>query len=155
MKATENIVGTLKGVRGSTVDMVFDLFFTERRVIGAIVLHPSDFANEYSKPDLTTLIIGGYYKQREIKIRSQRLMEERRSGLEGKSPDEILTSNRANVQVDYENIVSARIKKGFLGNSLEFEVQTPPKKKINFSIEADELSKAEELLRTILPDKAR
>lgn len=149
----ENIVGVLKGLRGRTRDLIYDVFFTERRAIAAVVLHPSDFAEEYRKFDLTTLVIGGYAKQREIKIRSLHLIEERRSAFEGKTADELLASNRMNLEMDYENIASVRIKKGLLGTSLEFMVQMPPGKKIDFSLDGTQISKAEVLVKKVLPTK--
>lgn len=151
----EKIVAVLKGLKGSTIDTVYDLFFTEKRMIAAIVLQPSDLAKEYSKPDITTLLVGGYYKQREIKIRSQQLIEERRFDFENRTPDEILASNRANLNINYENILSVKIKKGFLGRSLEFETQTPPRKKVHFQIETNQLDESEELVKKIFPNKTQ
>ena len=151
----ENIVGVLKGLRGRTRDWIYDVFFTERRVIAAVVLHPSDFAEEYRKSDLATLVIGGYAKQREIKIRSIHLTEERRSAFEGKTADELLASNKMNLEMDYENIVSVRIKKGLLGTSLEFLVQSPPGKKIDFSLDGSQIGEAEALVKKVFPTKVR
>jgi hypothetical protein len=151
----ENIVGVLRGLRGRTRDWIYDVFFTERRVIAAVVLHPSDFAEEYRKPDLATLVIGGYAKQREIKIRSLQLIEERRSAFEGKTADELLASNRMNLEMDYENIASVEIKKGLLGTSLEFLVQIPPGKKIGFSLDRTQIGEAEVLVKKTLPTKVK
>jgi len=150
----ESIIAVLKGLKGSTIDTVFDLFFTEKRMIAAIVLHPGDLAKEYSKPDITTLLVGGYFKQREIKVRSLQLIEERRATFDGKNPDEILSSHRANLQVEYENILFVKIKKGFLGTTLEFETQ-PPGRKIAFSIDATQLNETEQLMKKIFPEKTR
>jgi len=151
----ENIVGVLKGLRGRTRDLIYDVFFTERRVVAAVVLHPSDFVEEYGKSDLATIMFGGYAKQREIKIRSLHLTEERRSAFEGKTADELLASNRANMEMDYENIASVRIKKGLLGTSLEFVVQLPPGKKIDFSLDGSQISEAEALVKKVLPTKVK
>ncbi len=151
----ESIVGVLKGLKGRTADMIYDLFFTERRVIAAIVLHPSDFADQYGKLDPTTLVVGGYFKQREIKVRSLQLMDERRSAFEGKTADEIAASHKNNAEIEYENVTSVRIKKGILGTSLEFVVQNPPGKKINFSLDGNEVDEAEGLMKKVLSDKAR
>jgi hypothetical protein len=151
----ENIVGVLRGLRGRTRDWIYDVFFTERRVIAAVVLHPSDFAEEYRKPDLATLVIGGYARQREIKIRSLQLIEERRSAFEGKTADELLASNRMNLEMDYENIASVEIKKGLLGTSLEFLVQIPPGKKIGFSLDRTQIGEAEVLVKKVLPTKVK
>lgn len=151
----ESIVGVLKGLKGRTTDTVYDLFFTERRVIAIIVLHPSDFSRQYGKRDPTTLVVGGYFKQREIKVRSLQLMDERRSALEGKTADEVLASHKNNVEIEYENVTSVRIKKGILGTSLELAVQNPPGRKINFSLDGAQVGEAEGLIKKVLADKAR
>lgn len=151
----ESIVGVLKGLKGRTTDMIYDLFFTETRVIVAIVLYPSDFAGQYGKLDPTTLVVGGYFKQREIKIKSANLMEERRSAFEGKTADEIFASHKNNAEIKYENINSVKIKKGILGTSLEFIVQNPLGRKINFSLGGNQIGEAEGLMQKVLADKAR
>ena len=151
----ESIVGVLKGLKGRTTDTIYDLFFTERRMIAAIVLHPSDFFGQYGKPDPSTLIVGGYFKQREIKVRSLQLMDERRSAMEGKTIDEILASHRNNVEIEYENVASVRIKKGIFGTSLEFAVQNPPSKKINFSLGENQVGEVEGLIKKVLADKVK
>lgn len=151
----ENIVGVLKGLRGRWSDLIYDLFFTERRVIAAVVLDPSDFAEEYRKSDLTTFLIGDYIKQREIKIRTLHLIEERRSAFEGKTADELLASNKTNLEMNYGNIASVRIKKGLLRTSLEFTVRSPPGKKIDLSLEGSQKSEAERLVKKALPTKAK
>lgn len=151
----ENTVGVLKGLRGRWSDLIYDLFFTERRAIAAVVLDPSDFEEEYRKSDLTTLVVGGYIKQREIKIRTLHLMEERRSAFEGKTADELLASNKTNLEMNYGNIASVRIKKGLLGTCLEFTLRNPSGKKIDFSVEGRKRSEAESLVKKALPTKAK
>ena len=54
----DDVVGVLKGVRGRTVDTVYDLFFTDKRMVAAILVHPSDFNDIYGKIDLTTIVFG-------------------------------------------------------------------------------------------------
>jgi hypothetical protein len=142
-------------LRGRTSDSIYDVFFTERRAIAAVMLHPTDFHEEYRKSDLTTLVIGGYARQREIKIRALHLIEERRTAFEAKTADELLASNKMNIEMDYENIASVRIKKGFFGTSLEFMVQIPPGKKINFSLDRSQTSEAEILVKKVLPTKLK
>ena len=149
------IVGALKGVRGRTVDTVYDLFFPDKRMIAAILTHPSDFNDIYAKINLTNIVFGNSTKLRAVKMRSLDLIESRRSAFTNKTADEILALHRSNLEIDYENIISVTVKKGFLTKSLEFAVQNPPGKKVSFSLEENQIAEAEELAKKVLPGKAK
>ena len=151
----EDVVGVLKGVRGRTVDTVYDLFFTDKRVIAAILIHPSDFHDIYGKIDSTTLVFGNFPKQRAVKMRSLDLIESRRSAFANKTVDEILALHRSNLEIDYENVIYVTVKKGLLTKSLEFAVKSPPRKKVSFSLEEGQIAEAEELVKKVLSGKAK
>ncbi len=151
----EDVVGVLRGVKGRTVDTVYDLFFTEKRMVAAILIHPSDFNDIYGKIDLTTLVFGNFLKQRAVKMRSLELIESRRSAFEKKTVDEILALHRSNFEIEYGNVISVTLRKGFLTKSLEFTVQNPPGKKVSFSLEESQIAEAEQLVRKVLPGKAK
>ena len=150
----EDVVGVLRGVKGRTVDTVYDLFFTDKRIIAALLIHPSDFNDIYGKIDLTTLVFGNFPKQRAAKMRSLNLIESRRAAFANKTVDEILALHRSNFGIDYENILYVTVKKGLLTKSLEFGVKNPPQKKVNFSLEEGQIAEAEELVKKVLPGKA-
>ena len=153
--AQEDIVAILRGLKGRTTDTVYDLFFTDRRVVAAIVLIPSDFQEMYAKPDLIDMVFGNLAKQRVKKMRSLNLIDERRLAFENKTADEILTLHKANLAIDYENIVSAKIRKGFMGTHLEFILRTPTERKIEFSIEEKQIAETEGVLNKVLLDKPK
>jgi hypothetical protein len=149
------VVGVLEGVRGRTVDTVYDLFFTDKRMIAAILTHPSDFNDIYGKIDLTTLVFGNLHQRSAVKMRSLDLIESRRSAFANKTADEILALHRLNLEIDYENIICVTVKKGLLTKSLEFAVKNPPGKKVSFSLEESQIAEAEELMKKVLPGKAK
>ena len=151
----EGVVGVLKGVRGRTADTVYDLFFTDKRMMAAILIHPSDFNDIYGKIDLKTLVFGSLSKQRAVKRRSLDLIESRRSAFANKTVDEILALPRSDLEIDYENIICVTVKKGILRKSLEFAVKNPLGKKVSFSLEESQIAEAEELLKKVLPGKAK
>jgi len=151
----EDIIGVLKGLRGRTIDTVYDLFFTDKRIIAAILIHPSDFNDIYGKIDLTTLVLGGLPKERAVKMRSLDLTESRRSDFADKTVDEILALHRSNFQIDYENIIYVTVKKGLLTRCLEIALKNPPGKRLNFSLEKDQVTEAEELAQTVLTGKEK
>ena len=145
----------VRGLKHGTTDTIYDLFFTESKFVAAIVLHPSDLANMYPKSDLLSIFVGGVLQQREIKVRQLKLMDERRLAFKDKTADEILTMHRANFEVDYQNVIAVRIRKGLVTISLEFVVQGHPETKMSFWVERNQIAEVEEVVRRYLPNKLR
>lgn len=150
----EEIVGVIQGVKGRTFDIVYDLFFSEKRVVAAIVLHFSDFADEYGKFHPETVLIGDMHRRGQIKAQTSNLERERRQSFSDRTLDWILSSHRANVEIIYEKVVSARVKKGFLTNSLEFTIQGGDQK-ISFRLARSQVAEAEDMIKRVLPDKVK
>jgi hypothetical protein len=153
MAKLENILGVVQGVRGRTADIIYDLFFSEKTVVAAVVLYFSDLTDIYGKVSVMTLLFGNLSQHSEVKMRSSRLMDERRIAFKGKTLDEILTMHRANMKIDYDGIVSVTIKKGLLQNSLRIVVRGPPEKKIDFWLEEGHVAQVEALFKKVLPNK--
>lgn len=151
----ENIVGVVQGLKGRTTDIIYDLFFTEKRAVAAIVLYFSDLTDIYGKISMITLLFGNFSQHGEVKMRSERLMNERRLAFMDKTLDEILAMHRASIEIGYDNIVSATVKKGLMQTVLEFMVQGPPEKKIDFRLEERQIGEVEDLIKKVLPTKTR
>jgi hypothetical protein len=155
MVKLENIIDVVQGLRGKTTDIIYDLFFAEKRVVAAIVLHFSDLTDIYGKISVMTLLFGNFSEHGEIKMRSARLMDERRLAFKDKTLDEILAMHKANLKIDYDNVVSVTVKKGLLQTSLRFVVQGDPQKKIDFWLEESQIAEVEDLIKKVLPNKIR
>jgi hypothetical protein len=155
MVELENIVGVVQGVKGRTTDIVYDLFFSDRRVVAAVVLYFSDLTDIYKKFSVATMLFGNLLGNREVKMRSLKLMDERRQAFKDKNLDEILTLHRANVEINYKDVVSVMVRKGLLETTLEFSVQGHPEKKINFWLDRKQIAEVEGLINRVLPDKAK
>jgi hypothetical protein len=151
----EKKMEVVQGLKHRTTDTIYDLFFTYNKFVAAIVLHPSDVANMYSKHTLLTILIGSEYTEREIKARQLEVMNERRLAYKDKTADEILTMNRANFEVDHKNVIAVKIKKGLATISLEFIVEGHPETKISFWIERNQIAEVEEVVRRFLPNKLK
>ena len=149
MAELDNMLAVIEGVTGNTTDTIYDLFFAEKRVIAAIVLHPSDLAELYRKLNPLSFLFGGGFESREVRRRSTKLIDERRRAFKHKALNEILTMHKANMQIEYEDTISATIKKGLLTTSLEFQVQKPPQKKIRFSLKRSQIAQAERVINVI------
>ena len=151
----ENVVGVIQGLRGRTSDIVYDLFFAEKRAVAAIVLHFSDLSDIYRKINGWTFLFGNLSERTQVKMRSVRLMEERRLTFKDKTLDEILALHGANFEIVYDNVVSVKVKRGLLQTSLEFAVQGDPEKKISFWLEESRIAEVEGLIKGVLPSKVR
>jgi glutamate-1-semialdehyde aminotransferase len=150
----ENIIEVIEGLTGITTDTIYDLFFAEKRVIAAIVLHHSDLTEMYKKQNSLSFLFGGGFESRKVKMQSTKLIDERRLVFKHKTLNEISTMHKANIEIDYENIISATIKKGLLTTSLEFEVQKHPKKKTKFSLKRSQIAEVKRVISKILPTKS-
>jgi hypothetical protein len=155
MMKLENIVGVVQGLKGRTTDIIYDLFFTEKRAVAAIVLYFSDLTDIYGKINIMTLLFGNFSQHGEVKMRSERLMNERRLAFKDKTLDEILALHRASIEIGYDNVVSVTVKKGLMQTVLEFVVQGPPEKKIDFRLEERQIGEVEDQLKKVLPTKTR
>jgi hypothetical protein len=121
----DEIVDVVRDVRGRTYDTQYDLFFTQTRIIAAIVLHPSDLAKAYADPRRPEeLLIGGALRRQGIKGFMEKMEEERRRKFRNSAPDMILKTHRANVEISYKDVVSAKVTKGISGVKLEFNTST-------------------------------
>jgi len=155
MVKLENIVGVVEGLRGRTVDNIYDLFFAEKRAVAAVVLFFSDLTDIYRKIGVWTFLFGNYSEHGQVKMRSERLINERRLAFKDKTLDEILALHKASLEIDYENIVSVTVKEGLLQTSLQFVVQGSPEKKIDFRLDGSQIAEVEGLIKKVLPNKTR
>jgi hypothetical protein len=151
----EKKIQVVQGLKRRTTDTIYDLFFTDSKFVAAIVLHPSDLANMYSKHTILTILIGSEYTEREIKARQLELIDERRLAYKDKTADEILIMNRANFEVNYQNVIAVEIRKGLATISLGFMVKGHPETKISFWIERNQITEVEEVVRRFLPNKLK
>jgi hypothetical protein len=151
----EGIIGVVQGLKGRTSDIVYDLFFGETRFVAAVVLYFSDLADIYRDVNVTDFLFGDLARHSQIKMRSSRMMDERRAAFQNKALDEILAMHPANLEINYESIVSVAVKKSLLKTSLEFVIQGDPEKKIDFWLETSQVAEVDGLLKRVLPEKMK
>jgi hypothetical protein len=150
-----DIIAVMQGLRGRTSDIVYDLFFGEERLVAAVVLHFSDLADIYREINATDFLFGNLGRHSQVKMRSSKLMEERRTAFQNKTLDEILASHQANLEIDYRSIVSVAVKRSLLKTSLEFIVQGNPERKIDFWLETSQIAEVEGLVKRFLPERMK
>jgi len=151
-----DIIEIVQDVVGRTSDTRYDLLFTTSRLIAAIVLHPSDLNETYTKRvPLEAMIVGGGIRRKEAQALSRKIQSERREEFKNKTSNEILGAHRANFEIPYNDVLSARIRKGFFGVSLEFDVNAANRVhgKCKFQLHEAQTENVRRLLNLILPGK--
>ena len=121
----------------------YDLFFTDKRIIAAVV---------FSTSDLSILMgIGGLQS---IKWKKKR--DERRAEFKGKTPEEILKLHPESCEVPYGSIESIKVKKGMFGAKMEIEAVWKGKtEKFDLPIPKKRSEEVERILALYLPSKVR
>jgi len=150
----EKIIDVLERVSGHTYDTIYDLVFTNERVLAVIVQHPSD---EIHKIGLKGLLIGGRLAKGRIRPPGKGIAEERRRDYEDKTFDELMASHRFNFEICYNNVSSVEITRRFFKSHLKFRISRPsvPVFTIHFTLAKNQFSDAKQLLGLALPSKIK
>jgi len=130
---------------------VYDLFFTNKRLIGAIVLSRKA-AIGYNLLSAGYGMTSYYLAKREI--------ETYRKTFEGRTPEEILLLDSDNFEIQYKDVSWVSLRKRFLarifGAVIEFEVfrqGVPEKLKFNFT--SKQFGDAKGIVQQVLEDKLK
>lgn len=87
----------------------YDLFFTDRRLVAAVVFSTSDLLPLANLAVPQVLTYG-------------RARKRRREAFRGKSPEEILALHAASLAIPYGEVPRAHVKRGWAGARLEVEL---------------------------------
>ena len=148
------VIGVLDRVSGHTYDTIYDLIFTNERVIAVIVSHPTD---ESHKLGLAGLIIGGRLAKGRKRPERKSIAEERRRNYEEKTFDELMASHRFNFEICYNYVTSVEITRRFFKSHLKFRISRPsiPDFTIHFTLTKNQFTNAQQLLDLALPSKIK
>jgi hypothetical protein len=91
----------------------YDVYFTDRRIIAAVIFSTSELSGWGPAAQFQTVAAGTLWKKKK---------KERRAQFRGRSPDEILRLHPESYEVPYEHIQSVRVKKGLAGAKLRVEI---------------------------------
>jgi len=150
----EKVIGFLQQVSGHTYDTIYDLVFTNERVIAVIVQHPSD---EIHKIGLKGLLLGGRLAKGRIRPPGKGIDEERRRDFEEKTFDELMASHRFNFEICYDNVSWVEITSWFFKSHLKFRVSRSSIRDltIHFTLTKNQFTNARQLLDLVLPSKIK
>ena len=146
----ERIVGVIEGISRYPFDQIYDFYFTDSRLVVATIVQPIDFAEMYTRRIMEDMIIGGSWRRRAIRAKSQVLAEERRNGLKGKTPTEILSIREGSFEIPYKVMSSIEAKKGILGSKLRVIVTGNNRKRsLSVPLTRSQLEDANQIIKEI------
>lgn len=106
-------MGSMAQVKVGRNHARYDVYFTDRRIIAAVIFSTSELSEWGPAAQFQTVAAGTLWKKKK---------KERRARFRGRSPDEILRLHPESYEVPYEHIQSVRVKKGLAGAKLQVEI---------------------------------
>ena len=148
----ENTARSFKGTKGMHIgggiavrtgseNAIYDIYFTDKRIIAAVV---------YSTSDTSKLMPVSSVQM----MRWKKRRAEKRATYQGKSPSEILEMHKDSFEVPYANVQSIKMKKGMFGAKLEVEaVWEGNVSKFEVPIPKERLDEAKRTIEVYMPGK--
>jgi hypothetical protein len=150
----ETAVGFLEHVSGYTQDIVYDLLFTENRVIALIVEHPADVPYRVSA---TELLIGSQLGKHGERTDRKKIAAERRRVHRQMPIDQLVAMDNRNFDIPLDTVTAVEIKRGLWRSHLKFTIVRPDAREvaIRFTFQKRSVPLAENLIERVLPGKVR
>ncbi len=150
MLGLEQILGVIEGIGDYPYDRIYDIYFTDLRLIVVPIIRPMDFVDIYTKRRATDLLFGMGWRRHEVRQKSRTITNERRSKLKGRTPSEIVKAMEGSFEIPHVSVISAEAKSGILGSSLRIVSKgARGKRKLSFPLSRDQLEKAKNLIESI------
>jgi len=150
----EEIIGSITGATGHTVDIVYDIFVTTERIIFVSIHHPAD--EKMDSAWLSQVFLGsklGKMTRRIEEMEKHKVIVDPRAVTQGKTPDELLSLHQYNFSLSPNEIVRAEFKGSRLkiyakrSSGQEFEVK--------YDLPRDQTPIARQLFEQLIKSKVR
>jgi hypothetical protein len=149
----ETIVGVLPEVSGHTFDIIYDLYFTEERLIAVLIQHPGEVTDSASSFSWQNIFLGNTISKRKEQNDINRLADERRSKNKTMTPSQLAACHPANYEIRYKSIANLEIKTGILGSSLKITHTDAANSIRSFGLTKKQAQEVRPLLQLVLPSK--
>jgi hypothetical protein len=149
----EEIIGIVYGVRGHTYDQLYDLVFTNHRLVIVCVQSPDKATPDFS---LWEFLIGSFVSRgKEQRERHQKL-EYCRSQENVTSLNSLIASHPFCSDINYQDILSVKISSRFGQNQFKLQVAGRPSGPITltFTLSKDQIVNTKELFNKASPANA-
>ena len=135
-------VGGLASARVGQEKKRYDIFFTERRIVAAVI---------FSQSDLSQWGPAAGFQSGAAAFGWKKMKNKKRAQFKGRSPTEILRMHHQSFDVPYNQIQSVHIKKKLIGAMLVVNAHSRPK--ITLPIPKSKMEKIRSVLEKHLPGK--
>ena len=151
----ENIIKIIKGVNGYTYDSIYDLYFTEERLIYIYLSGPLYFKESSGARNLSEIFTGSIFRIKEEKLRRIQLEEEKRKLLNRMEPDQVLHDIKDSHEIPYKTIQKIKFSRGLTGFHIKisFDVGASGNMEIKFHVKRQQYAEIRDLLYLIIPKK--
>jgi len=141
----ERLIGFLGDVSGHTFDIIYDLLFTDQRVMVLLIQHPSDKAYSFGFKEL---LLGGALTAKAEKFIRKPSPEERQAAYQEKTLEELLAGHRFNFEIPYRMVGKAEVHQGLWQRRLKFFSDDPSLagRTLHFNLSKDQVPEARKLI---------
>jgi hypothetical protein len=146
----ERLIGFLGDVSGHTFDIIYDLLFTDQRVIVLLIQHPSDRSYSFGFKEL---LLGGALAAKAEKFIRKPSPEERHVAYQEKTLEELLAGHRFNFEIPYRMVTKVEVSQGFWQRRLKFftDDSSLAGRTLHFNLAKDQVSEARKVIRLAFP----
>jgi hypothetical protein len=135
--------------------MLYDLIFTDKRMIAILVYHPNDTLTIGSSFFIRSLFVGNWLLREPN--RQDRIAQSRREALKSQSPDEIVAKNPKALTTSYDNVSAVEISQHWFQTQLRFYLSNPGDavKVRSYTLSSKQIPQARQLLEQVLKSKIK
>jgi hypothetical protein len=150
----EDIIGSISGISGHTYDEVYDLFFTQLRLVVIGVQSPNDVSPTNSP---WAFLISNWFERNKEKKALSKILKERRQEEKALTLDELIMTRSQNYAVKYADIATVEITNRFFENKLviQYNVSSNQSRTISFTLRKEQIPEVRQIINKVLAPKLK
>lgn len=146
-------MGVIAQVSGHAYDILYDLYFTEERLIAVLIQNPYESVDYGAFSVWKNLFSGNPFSKRKEQHNFNLLADERRSKHKSMTPSQLAASHPGNGVFNYDSIAGVEIKTGWLSAHLKIKFIDPASRVRSFGLAKKRAGEIRHLLKLVLPSK--
>jgi hypothetical protein len=153
-KQMDDVIESICGVSGHTYDEVYDLFFTQQRLVVIGVQSPSDVSPTNSP---WAFLISNWFERNKEKKALSQVLKERRQEEKTLTLDELIMTRSQNFAIKYADITTVEITTRFFENKLIFQIKVSSNQSrtISFTLRKEQIPEVRRIINKVLASKLK
>lgn len=150
----DEVIGSIYGVSGHTYDQLFDLFFTQQRLVVIGVQSPDDVSPTNSP---WAFLISNWFERNKEKQALSKILKERREEEKTLTLDQLIMTRSQNYAIKYADIAAVEITSRYFENKLVFQLNVGSNKSrtISFTLRKEQIAETRQLINKLLATKLK